>query len=98
MRRIMLCGIGWSLGLAGVAACGGSSEGSDVAPQVATFVASPSSVTSGVATTVTWIWTYSNTPGPLTGLNNRQHSVHTAEIRVGYKKRDVKGKGDSSRG
>ncbi len=35
-----------------------------VAPVLGTFTANPTSVTTGVATAVTWSWTYSNTPTP----------------------------------
>lgn len=47
----------------------GSNEDVDVpedvaAPVIGTFTATPSSVTSGAPTNVTWAWTYSNTPTP----------------------------------
>lgn len=35
-----------------------------VAPQLATFTASPATIVPGVATQVTWSWTYANTPSP----------------------------------
>jgi hypothetical protein len=35
-----------------------------VAPNIATFVATPSSVNQGVTTTITWTWTYSSPPTP----------------------------------
>ncbi len=35
-----------------------------VPPQIAAFTATPSSVTTGVTTSVTWSWTYANSPTP----------------------------------
>ena len=35
-----------------------------VAPNIGTFIATPSSVTTGVPTNVTWSWTYANSPAP----------------------------------
>ena len=35
-----------------------------VAPQLGSFIATPSSVTSGTATNVTWTWAYANSPTP----------------------------------
>ena len=35
-----------------------------IAPQLTSFVASPSQLSPGVATDVTWTWTYAGAPSP----------------------------------